>query len=97
MNKKKIKKLLKLLNKIYNENNLKNDNNYISQKGRAKVYDDFCVFKIYILMNILNIKTIKGIWQFLNDNPDIRKGCGLKENLDRTTLNRRLNSKYKEI
>lgn len=97
MNKNKIIKLLKLLNKIHHKNHSESEGNHISQKGRTKTYDDFCIFKIYILMNVLNIKTIKGVWQFLNQEKDIRKLCGLDENIDRTTLNRRLNAKYKVL
>ena len=89
-------KLLKIINKIYQKNNDKS-NVLNTQKGRIKTYDDFSIFKIYLLMNILNIKSIKGIWKYLNKNKKVRQLCGLTDNLDRTTLNRRLNSKYKEI
>ena len=46
-------------------------------------------------MKVLNINTIKGIWRFLNLNKKIREKCGLNENVDRTTLNRRLSNKIK--
>jgi len=93
----KIKKLLKLVNKIHNQtlpSRLKNTQ--ISAPGRSKIYDDFCIFKIYLLMHALNIKNIKTIWEFLSANSDIRKLCGLEDNMDRTTLNRRLNNLYKK-
>ena len=93
----KVKKLLKLINKI---NALAGQNSTAEQTssspGRTRTYDDFCIFKIYVLMTILNIKNIKAILELLAQEKDLRKLCGLEDNLDRTTLNRRLNSLYKK-
>ncbi|PIP29334.1 hypothetical protein COX27_01945 [Candidatus Kuenenbacteria bacterium CG23_combo_of_CG06-09_8_20_14_all_36_9] len=94
----KAKKLLKLINKIYSLTiTFKSKNSHAGNPGRNKVYDDFCIFKIYVLMYVLNIKNIKAIWELLEQNKDLRQLCGFEENLDRTTLNRRLNNIYKKI
>jgi hypothetical protein len=92
---KKILKILKSLDKIWYEVEINEEPNENNGPGRKQVYSDLAIFKIFIVMNILNIKTIKGIWRFLSENKAFRKACGLSNTIDRTTLNRRLSEKIK--
>ncbi len=97
--KKQVLKILKIIDQNWNEKDCENassDNKNISiSRGRKQVYSDIALFKIFIVMNLLNIFTIKGIWRFLISNKDIKKACGINDNIDRSTLSRRLSNKIK--
>ena len=88
---KQITKVLKLINSIYS--------NYeeVSPDGRGKkvVYGEMELFKIFVVMKLTNINTIKGIWRYLLKNKKIKKLCGLENDIDRSTLSRRLSDRAK--
>lgn len=93
-NTKKIIKILKTIDTIWPDNE-KNKNTSDNGPGRKQVYSELSLFKVFLVMKLYDIPTIKGIWRFLMDNKSIRKECGLGSNIDRSTLSRRLSDKIK--
>lgn len=96
-NKKKIIKVLKQIDVIWQSEHVsdKQSNNDSANPGRKQIYSELSLFKIFILMKLIKINTIKGIWRFLTHNKDVRKACGLESNIDRSTLSRRLSDKIR--
>ena len=61
-------KILKLINKSYFENNHLEKNSTV---GRNKVYNDFTILKIYLILKILNLN-IKQIAELLEKNNELK-------------------------
>ncbi|MCG2687100.1 transposase [Candidatus Parcubacteria bacterium] len=97
--KKHVLKILKIIDQNWNEKVLENEildsKNSEIVRGRKQIYSDVMLFKIFIIMNLTNITSIKGIWRFIINNKDIKKACGIINDIDRSTLSRRLSDKIK--
>jgi len=61
-----------------------------SQRGREVDFNNLTIMRVFILMFLVKINTIKGIWKYLSQNPDISIACGFPRLPDRSTLSRRL-------
>jgi hypothetical protein len=84
--------LIQILNSM-NVKSYQNSNSEFNfrKQGREQEFDETQILKVFILMQLTNIRTIKGIWKFLKDNQEITTACGFSKLPDRSTLSRRLN------
>ncbi len=69
----------------------KPDNANFTKQGRERDYDELNFLRVFILMMLIDIPTIKGIWKFLNLNQNVSEACGFTKLPDRSTFSRRLN------
>jgi len=87
-------KIFKNIDKINNLSDL-NLENKSALRGRKIVCSENTQLKLFIIMKLLNIKTIQSLADYLNSNPKIARACNLENGIDRSTLNRHLSSKIK--
>ncbi len=62
-NTKKVIKILKAIDTIWADQG-KSENSSDNGPGRKQVYSDLSLFKVFLVMKLYNIPTIKGIWRF---------------------------------
>lgn len=93
---KKVIKILKIINSNWSEQELETkETKETTGPGRKQVYSELTLFKIFIIMILLNIPTIKGVWRLLKEEGKLKKYCGLITDIDRSTLSRRLSERIK--
>lgn len=85
-------KILKIINSLGLDES-KNSSSESNGRGRKQTYTEMTLFKIFVVMKLLNIDTIQGVWRFLAENKRFAKECGLESVLDRSTLSRRLSDR----